>query len=131
MTITIRPRWSLGRGKTLVPSRWQATADGVRLADARRAVLARVNAKSRAQALAHFTPSARYMADWMNEDTSTWATFSDVACRPVTSSATDATVRCTFHEFDVPSAGNPDSWWCVMLHRASDGRWLITNYGQP
>ncbi len=25
MTITIRPRWSLGRGKTLVPSRWQAT----------------------------------------------------------------------------------------------------------
>jgi hypothetical protein len=26
MTITIRPRWSLGRGKTLVPSRWQATA---------------------------------------------------------------------------------------------------------
>jgi hypothetical protein len=27
MTITIRPRWSLGRGKTLVPSRWQATPD--------------------------------------------------------------------------------------------------------
>jgi hypothetical protein len=27
MTITIRPRWSLGRGKTLVPSRWQATHD--------------------------------------------------------------------------------------------------------
>jgi hypothetical protein len=26
MTITIRPRWSLGRGKTLVPSRWQATS---------------------------------------------------------------------------------------------------------
>jgi hypothetical protein len=26
MTITIRPRWSLGHGKTLVPSRWQATA---------------------------------------------------------------------------------------------------------
>jgi hypothetical protein len=25
MTITIRPRWSLGRGKTLVPARWQAT----------------------------------------------------------------------------------------------------------
>jgi hypothetical protein len=25
MTITIRPRWSLGRGKTLVPSRWPAT----------------------------------------------------------------------------------------------------------
>jgi hypothetical protein len=27
MTITIRPRWSLGRGKTLVPSRWQATRE--------------------------------------------------------------------------------------------------------
>jgi hypothetical protein len=33
MTITIRPRWSLGRGKTLVPSRWQATVQpGSRLA---------------------------------------------------------------------------------------------------
>ena len=27
MTITIRPRCSLGRGKTLVPSPWQTTAD--------------------------------------------------------------------------------------------------------
>jgi len=27
MTITTRPRWSLGRGKPLVPSGWQATAD--------------------------------------------------------------------------------------------------------
>ncbi len=25
MTITTRPRWSLGRGKPLVPSGWQAT----------------------------------------------------------------------------------------------------------
>jgi hypothetical protein len=25
MTINIRPRWSQGRGKTVVPSRWQAT----------------------------------------------------------------------------------------------------------
>ncbi len=25
MTITARPRWSLGRGKPLVPSGWQAT----------------------------------------------------------------------------------------------------------
>ncbi len=30
MTITIRPRWSLGRGKTLVPSRWQATCPAAR-----------------------------------------------------------------------------------------------------
>ena len=27
MTITTRPRWSLGHGKPLVPSGWQATAD--------------------------------------------------------------------------------------------------------
>jgi len=26
MSIITRPRWSLGRGKTAVPSRWQATA---------------------------------------------------------------------------------------------------------
>ena len=25
MNISTRPRWSLGRGKTVVPSRWQAT----------------------------------------------------------------------------------------------------------
>jgi NAD dependent epimerase/dehydratase family enzyme len=29
MTIIIQPRWSLGRGKTLVPSRWQATAQAL------------------------------------------------------------------------------------------------------
>ena len=30
MTITTRPRWSLGRGSRVVPSRWQATAEWVR-----------------------------------------------------------------------------------------------------
>jgi len=28
MTITTRPRWSLGHGKPLVPSGWQATSSG-------------------------------------------------------------------------------------------------------
>lgn len=31
MKITCRPRWSLGRGKTLVPSSWQATAVATQL----------------------------------------------------------------------------------------------------
>jgi hypothetical protein len=29
MTITNRPKWSLGRGNAVVPSRWQATVPGV------------------------------------------------------------------------------------------------------
>jgi hypothetical protein len=33
MTITIQPRWSLGRGKTLVPSRWQATHERPAVSD--------------------------------------------------------------------------------------------------
>jgi hypothetical protein len=34
MTITHRPRWSLGRGKAVVPSRWQATAAALDIAKA-------------------------------------------------------------------------------------------------
>ena len=29
MNITNTPRWSLGRGKTVVPSRWQATGSTI------------------------------------------------------------------------------------------------------
>jgi hypothetical protein len=35
MSITNTPRWSPGRGKTVVPSRWQATALWPELRDAR------------------------------------------------------------------------------------------------
>ena len=34
MTITSTPRWSLGRGNAVVPSRWQATVSGVKAARA-------------------------------------------------------------------------------------------------
>lgn len=30
MTITNRPKWSLGRGNAVVPSRWQATSEELR-----------------------------------------------------------------------------------------------------
>ncbi len=35
MSITITPRWSLGRGKTVVPSSWQATVENDHSHDAR------------------------------------------------------------------------------------------------
>jgi hypothetical protein len=46
------------------------------------------------------------------------------------SSATTASVYCTFSESRAPAVGNPDSFWTVDLQRQSDGRWLISNYGQ-
>jgi lipocalin len=44
--------------------------------------------------------------------------------------ATDAVVKCTFHESQSPSEGNPDTFWSIEL-RHYRGRWLIDNYGQP
>jgi hypothetical protein len=89
-----------------------------------------INHKDKAAAVAHFTPAAADQMNWGNGDTSTWATFSALHCRQLSRSATTASVYCTFKESQAPSVGNPDSFWTVYLHRQSDGRWLITNYGQ-
>jgi hypothetical protein len=90
-----------------------------------------INHKDKAAAIAHFEPAAAGQMDWGNGDTSTWATFSALHCKPVSRSATTAAVYCRFEESQAPSNGNPDSFWTVYLHRQADGRWLITNYGQP
>jgi hypothetical protein len=89
-----------------------------------------INHKNKAAAVAHFTPAAANQMNWVNGDTSTWATFSALHCKQVSRSAATAVVYCTFKESQAPSVGNPDSFWTVSLHRQPDGRWLITNYGQ-
>jgi hypothetical protein len=83
-----------------------------------------------AAALAHFEPAVAEQMDWGNGDTSTWPTFSLLHCKPTSQSATTASVYCTFSESQAPAVGNPDSFWTVDLQRQSDGRWLISNYGQ-
>jgi hypothetical protein len=89
-----------------------------------------INHKDKAAALAHFEPAVAEQMDWGNGDTSTWPTFSLLHCKPTSQSATTASVYCTFSESQAPAVGNPDSFWTVDLQRQSDGRWLISNYGQ-
>lgn len=89
-----------------------------------------INHKDKAAAVAHFEPAASYQMNWGNGDTSMWPTFSALHCKPVTQSATTASVSCTFSESEAPSVGSPDSFWAVELQRQSDGRWLISTYGQ-
>ena len=89
-----------------------------------------INHKDKAAAIAHFEPAAADQMSWGNGDTSTWATFSALHCTQVSRSATTASVYCTFKESQAPSVGQPSSFWTVYLHRQSNGRWLITNYGQ-
>jgi hypothetical protein len=91
---------------------------------------AAVNAKNRAAAVAHFVPADASMMDWEEGDTSTWSVFTRLRCRLLSSGATSATVYCTFEASPSASAGNPDTFWTVELTRATDGRWLINNYGQ-
>lgn len=91
-----------------------------------------INHKDRVAAVAHFTRAAAGQMNWGGGDTSTWSTFSALRCKPaIRHSATTASVYCTFKESQSLSEGNPDSFWTVYLHRQSDGRWLITGYGQP
>jgi hypothetical protein len=89
-----------------------------------------INHKDKAAAVPHFVPAAAAQMSWGNGDTSTWPTFSLLHCKPISQSATTALVYCTFSESQAPAVGNPESFWTVDLQRQSDGRWLISNYGQ-
>jgi hypothetical protein len=98
--------------------------------------LVAINHKDRAAVLAHFERTRH--GNWENGGQSFWAsggtwrwpTFSALHCAQMSRSATTAWVRCTFKE-SVPIVEQRDSFWSVYLHRQPDGRWLITDYGQP
>jgi hypothetical protein len=91
-----------------------------------------INHKDKAAAVAHFAPATADQMAWASQwQPSAWPTFSALHCRQVSRRAAAAWVYCTFTESQAPSAGNPDSFWTVELHRQADGRWLITSYGQP
>jgi hypothetical protein len=90
-----------------------------------------INHKDQAAAVAHFTRAAAGQMDWGGGGTSTWPTFSALHCRPaVFQGSTSASVYCAFSESAASAAGNPDSFWTVLLQRQPDRRWLIDNYGQ-
>jgi hypothetical protein len=78
-----------------------------------------------------FVPGDRQQMAWMNEPGSNLPKFSGIRCRPERNPAGGTAVRCTFKESSAPLEGNPDTFWSVDLQRASGGRWLIDNYGQP
>lgn len=89
-----------------------------------------INAKEARKAKSYLAPSA--LAAWANWPTSTWSTFTHLHCKTLRGTRREAsvTVKCTFHESDSRSEGNPDTWWAVDLHR-SRHRWLIVSWGQP
>lgn len=87
-----------------------------------------INDKNAKKPRSYFTPGARYMMDW--GPASSWSTFTKLQCQSLSMTATDAVVKCTFHESQSPSEGNPDTFWSIEL-RHYRGRWLIDNYGQP
>jgi hypothetical protein len=99
--------------------------------------LVAINHKDRAAVLAHFE-RAPGKGTWENGDQSVWAsggtwrwpTFSALHREQMSRSAATAWVRCTFNE-SVPIVEQRDDFWSVYLHRQPDGRWLITDYGQP
>jgi hypothetical protein len=92
---------------------------------------AAVTETTKAIALADFEPKARDMMEWGGGRTSTWPTFSDVRCKTLIRTASEASVYCTFSESDSPAVGNPDTFWTVYVQRNTNRRWLISDYGQP
>jgi hypothetical protein len=87
-----------------------------------------INAKKGAATLAHFSANAGVRSAWTT-DPAGWPTFTGVNCRSAQSTANEATMTCTFHESDLPDAGNVDDFWDVHLVRHGD-TWLIDDYGQ-
>jgi hypothetical protein len=88
-----------------------------------------INHKDLAGAEAAFLPADRSQMDWENGETSGWPTFSDLRCKLMSSSSSQATVYCSFDESQAAAEGNPDTFWTVELSH-SVGHWLITGYGQ-
>lgn len=88
-----------------------------------------INHKDRAAAVAHFAPAAAaMMADWYGGPAA-YPTFSELRCRQLSSSASTASVLCTFKEVHAEPGVQVDNFWTVELQRQADARWLITNYG--
>ena len=87
-----------------------------------------IDEKDASKARSYFAPEARHLMDW--GPASTWSTFTNVDCKTLSATRTQATVLCTFAESPSRSEGQPSSRWSFDLRRP--GRtWLIENYGQP
>jgi hypothetical protein len=88
-----------------------------------------IDLKEPKSVIAHAAPSARYMMDWNDGDTSLWPSFSRIACKVAKEATNTTALLCTFKE-NAPPGNNPDTFWSVSLKRSVSGKWLITNYGQ-
>jgi hypothetical protein len=90
-----------------------------------------INHKNVYLAKSYFLPADAGMTAWVKGYKSKGTPFTDIHCRPAPYGPGYANVRCTFREAPSPDEGQPDSFWTVSLVRQRDGRWLISNYGQP
>ncbi len=86
-------------------------------------------------AKSYFVPVKAGQTAWVKGYKSKGTPFTDVRCQPQAYGApygpNTANVHCTFKEAPSPDEGQPDSFWTVGLVKQRDGRWLISNYGQP
>jgi hypothetical protein len=87
-----------------------------------------INAHDRQRLLFYVAPSARNQMGWA-EATASWSKFTDLNCRSLKTSTSNADFQCTFRESSSPTEGNPSSGWGVQLHRFKRS-WLIVSYGQ-
>lgn len=91
---------------------------------------ASIKFKDKATTPAAFAPTSESTSSRSASEPSAWPTFSDLHCRPLTQTATNAPVYCTFNESQAPSVGNPAGLWAVSWQRSAGTGWLITNCGQ-
>jgi hypothetical protein len=98
--------------------------------DVARAWFAAIDSKNRTATTAAFLPADRDQVDWDRGNPADWSTFTSVACKQQSEQAARATVLCIFSESMSSSEGNPDTFWSIDMQQQSDGRWLITGYGQ-
>ena len=94
-----------------------------------------INERNVHLAKSYFVPAEAGQTAWVKGYKSTGTPFTDVHCRLQAGGApygpNDANAYCTFREAPSPDEGQPDSFWTVNLVRQKNGRWLISNYGQP
>jgi hypothetical protein len=68
--------------------------------------------------------------DWEATRVTSWPSFSNVSCRPISESGNTATVHCGFVESRFAGAATPNTAWTVHLVKQPDGSWLIARYGK-
>ena len=87
-----------------------------------------IDAHNRQRLLFYVARSAIGMMGWASPSRA-WPGFTALDCKSIKVGATDAHIRCTFHESgSIAVVGTRDTFWDVYLGHTHAG-WLIDDYG--